>query len=118
MSIHPSHGFLNYKPYFDTHTHKYYNIICVNTIIDGPLSDLIKPLHIPPISRYKNHSSNHYCSYVIRNEFSCDFPYFTLEHIESLFLYMSQNKYIINRDFYSQHIPLSHNHICMFSYSI
>ena len=114
----PTNGFLTYKPYYHRDTRKYYNIICVNSLIDGPLYNLIKPLHIPPISKYKNLSHTHQCSYVIQNDFSIGFPYFTLEHIESLFLFMSQNKYTINHNFYSQHIPLSSNHICMFSYSI
>ena len=110
-------GYLTHKPYFDHHSRKYYNVICVNTNISGPLDSLIKQLYMPPVSTYKNHSHSEHCSYVIQNHYSSGFPYYTLEQLQNLFIFMSQNYYTINHEFYSQHIPLNHNHICMFSYS-
>ena len=110
-------GYLSYIPYFDTYTRNYYNIICINTIISGPLGDLTKRLYMPPISTYKNHTRSEHCYYVIQNHYSSRFQYYTLDQLQNLFLFMKQNNYIIHHDFHSQHIPLAHNHICMFSYS-
>ena len=110
-------GFLTYKPYFDYHTNRYYNVICVNTLVSGPLNSLIKRIYMPPISTYKNHTHEEHCYYVLQNDYSSNFQYYTLNQLESLFLFMKQNKYTIHHEFHSQHIPLAHTHICMFSYT-
>lgn len=113
----PTIGYLTYTPYFDNHTHRYYNVICINSIISGPLEPLICVLNIPPISEYKHRHPSHTCNYVIKNNFSSIFPYYTLDQLNGLFIFMKQNNYVIQSDFYSQHIPLAQNTICMFSYS-
>jgi hypothetical protein len=110
-------GYLSYIPYFDAYTSSYYNVICINDYISGPLGSLVKHLHMPPISSYKNYTQSDRCYFVLQNHYSSKFKYYTVDQLESLFLFMKQNKYIIHHEFYSQHIPLAHNHICMFSYS-
>lgn len=111
-------GFLTYVPFFDTHSRTYYNVLCINAPISGPLGDLIKHLYMPPISTYKNHTQSDHCYYVIQNHYSTRFQYYTLEQLQSLFLFMKQNKYTILHEYSSNHIPMVHNHVCMFSYSV
>ena len=47
------------RPYLDTYTKNYKNIVTINLQPKGPLSQFVRPIRFPPLSQFKFPSSNY-----------------------------------------------------------
>ena len=96
-------------PYYDNYLEQYYNIIQINTIPKGPLSNYIVKMSNPKKSMLNKDFYNNYntslqncCVYVIKNivNDSCNNSSNLLqfENIDSLVNFLIENNYSINKD--------------------
>ncbi len=82
------------QPFLNQHTKQYQNILVVNDITPGPLSQRIVRINPPKLSPF-NYSASH-CIYAIRNETNGD--YITINDFPEFSLYLVSNGYIIDYD--------------------
>lgn len=62
------------QPYLDTYNECYKDIVVINLVPKGPLSEFVKFIKFPPLSEFKQHSacnSIKQCGYAIRSLNSC-----------------------------------------------
>ena len=82
------------QPFLNQHTKQYQNILVVNEITPGPLSQRIVRINPPKLSSFNYLSSK--CIYAIRNSENCD--YMTVNDFPEFSLYLVSNGYIIDYD--------------------
>jgi|TARA_B100001057_G_C22471746_1_gene802940 hypothetical protein len=114
---------LKVLPYLDEYNKKYKQIITVNSMPSGELSNYVKKVNFPKLSPFKENtscSSYKCCNYVI-----CDFnnksKFMCVDDIPSLFTFLYENNYTINTELTKiltkGDVKLTDKVLCLFSYN-
>jgi len=123
-NLYISHSTMNYiisvEPYLNQYQKQYQNILVVNDMPSGPLSQRVVRLNPPKLSPFNDSAINrgHQCIYAIRNEcLTAGYEYATLDDIPQMLLYLVSNGYKIDHDSTKllQRTPTSKRVICVFS---
>lgn len=92
---------LSIEPYLNTYSKQYQNIITIDKIPLGPLSQLVSHFNQTKISPFQvSNTENNCCKYAIRRHYgtgACREDYFlTAEDVPSLLTYLNANGYSID----------------------
>ena len=94
------------QPYYDSLNKQYFNIITVNTIPNGPLSNYIKNLQFKNLSPFSknNTTCSNFCLYAIKNinnnnnnNFSYN-EFLCYDNIDNLIEFLLLNNYTIDKN--------------------
>lgn len=91
------------QPYLDRINNCYKNIVVINLIPKGPLADIVKFIHFPPLSEFKQDSPCNNikkCGYVLSsldgcNNQGCD-NLMVVDEIPNLMSYLMENGYTVD----------------------
>ena len=125
---------LTSKPYYNTYTQCYENIIMINMLPEGPLRKLVRRINIPILSKtYTNLYNNNRCGLVLTkiiiNNCNCNYSNSYTKNnlmnpndIPDLFSFLTANGYVINTQVTNMmnmgDVKLTNsNLICYFSYN-
>ena len=91
------------EPYYDSQCQQYINIVTINTIPVGPLSDYVTQLRFNTLSDFTglNNKCRPLCIYAIKtiNSRSCNsLNLLSSEQIDDLICFLMENNYTINKD--------------------
>jgi hypothetical protein len=111
---------ISVEPYLNQYQKQYQNILVVNDMPSGPLSQRVVRINPPKLSPFNDSAINrgHQCIYAIRNDcLSAGYEYATLDDIPQMLVYLVSNGYKIDHDTTKllQRTPMSKRVICVFS---
>ena len=91
------------QPYYDYVNEQYTNIVTINKIPNGPLSNYVTTMRYNKLSEFSgfNKICNSSCIYAIKNinkSSFCNSNLLTPDNIDELISFLIQNNYTINKD--------------------
>ena len=113
---------LSLEPYLNTYSQQYQNIITIDKMPLGPLSQLVSHYISPKLSPFQR-VENNCCKYAIRRNYSGkairDDYFLTAEDVPSLLSYVNTNGYTIdaNTTKIVQKAGINKKMVCIFTYA-
>jgi hypothetical protein len=111
---------LTIEPYLNTYSKQYENIIVIDKMPAGPLSQLVSHVKSPRLSPFTE-PTNNCCKFAIRRHYNRENNFLTADDVPSLLAYLSANGYTINSEITKivQKTNYNKKHfICVFYYSV
>jgi hypothetical protein len=94
------------RPYLDTCSKNYYNIVTLSQFPPGPLANFVKQVKFSPLSQFKSFDScsqnrSELCGLAIISPMPiqgncCKIPFVTTDNVPLLFSYLVENGYTID----------------------
>lgn len=114
---------LSIEPYLNTYSKQYQNIIVIDKMPMGPLSQLVSHYISPKLSPFQHVENNNCCKYAIRRNYSGrairDDYFLTTEDVPSLLSYLTANGYTIDTNVTKivQKAGTNKKMVCIFTYT-